>query len=144
MSSNLPPKEILGTIPSVGEWFDGYNATNPESSTGYYYATGWTVLRLSDEIVETRTMSRTIVHGKRNADPGGQRRSIPPSMIGREKSSGTLNISGGDVVIYVTSYGEVAQAASLLYGPRFHHQHRLRLVPDAHPGKCLGCDRSGL
>jgi len=33
---NLPPKELLGTIPSVGEWFEGYNSTNVMASTGYY------------------------------------------------------------------------------------------------------------
>jgi hypothetical protein len=110
---NLPPKEILGTIPSVGDWFNGYNATTPESSTGYYSD------RLNRAPFETELES-AYVQGSFTgsgtltpADSGV----YTTFQIGGNKTPGTLNISGGDVVIYVTSYGDVAQAASFYMGP---------------------------
>ncbi len=109
---NLPPKEILGSIPSVGDWFNGYNATTPGSSTGYYSSRLDRAPYLTDlesaYVQGSFTGSGTLTP----ADSGV----YTTFQIGGDKTSGTLNISGGDVVIYVTSYGDVAQAASFYMG----------------------------
>jgi len=116
---NLPPKEILGSIPSVGDWFEGYNATTPESSTGYY-ADRLTRAPLQSEI--------ELAYVKNTFSTATNGNSLTPAnngvytsfRIGNYGTSGTLNISGGDVVIYVTNYGSVpasdGNAASFYMG----------------------------
>jgi hypothetical protein len=108
---NLPPKEILGSIPSVGDWFIGYNATTPESSA--YYADRLTRAPLEGEIKPAYIQGTFTGSGSLTPADSGVYTSF---MIGGHETTGTLNISG-DVVIYVTSYGtEGAQAASFYMG----------------------------
>ena len=130
---NLPPKEILGTIPSVGDWFNGYNATTPESSTGYY-SDRLNRAPYQSELESAYVQGSFTGSGTLTPADSGVYTSF---QIGGDKTSGTLNISGGDVVIYVTSYGDVAQAASFYMGNRLQHQHRLRLVADPDPRERL-------
>jgi len=116
---NLPPKEILGTIPSVGDWFNGYNATTPASSTGYY----------ADRLDRAPYQSEIeLAYVKNTFSTATNGDSLTPAnngvytsfRIGNYGTSGTLNISGGDVVIYVTNYGGVpasdGNAASFYMG----------------------------
>jgi hypothetical protein len=115
---DLPPKDILGSIPSVGDWFYDYNATTPEDSGGYYqYRMDRAPIKEEIELnarglsADQDTFSGS---GTLTPDDSGVYTSF---VIGGPKTSGTLNISGGDVVIYVTSYGtEGAQAASFYMG----------------------------
>jgi len=116
---NLPPKDMLGSIPSVGDWFDGYNATTPESSSGYY-ADRLDRAPLLGEIepayVQNTFSTATNGNSLTPADNGV----YTSFRIGNYGTSGTLNVSGGDVVIYVTNYGNVAasdgNAASFYMG----------------------------
>jgi hypothetical protein len=127
---NLPPKEILGTIPSVGDWFYDYNATTPESSTGYY-AFRLDRAPLQGEI-ETGYVKGTFT-GSGTLTPA-QSGVYTSFVIGGYKTPGTLNISGGDVVIYVTSYSDVAQAASFYMGP----SSNINIAPDSSLTLILG------
>jgi hypothetical protein len=116
---NLPPKEILGSIPSVGDWFDGYNATTPEESGGYYGD------RLNRAPLQSEIEPAYVKNTFSTATNGN---SLTPAnngvytsfRIGNYGTSDTLNISGGDVVIYVTNYGGVpasdGNAASFYMG----------------------------
>lgn len=112
---DLPPQEMLGTMPSVGEWFDGYNATTPGSAT--YYGDRLARAPLESEIKPAyvqNTFSTITDGGALTPADNGVYTSF---QIGNDKTGGTLNVSGGDVVIYVTSYGDAAQAASFFMGP---------------------------
>jgi len=98
---NLPPKDMLGEMPSVGEWFTGYNPATPESSLGYYPNR---LIRapLEVEIAADHIMDPFSGSGTLTPTDNGVYTSF---VIGEYGTSGTLNISGGDVVIYVTAYG---------------------------------------
>lgn len=127
---NLPPKEILGSIPSVGDWFNGYNATTPEQSTGYY-ADRMTSAPLQADI-ETSYVKNTFT-GSGTLTPA-QSGVYTSFMIGGYKTSGTLNISGGDVVIYVTSYGDAAKAGNFYMG----NNSSINIAPDSSLTMILG------
>jgi hypothetical protein len=109
---NLPPKEILGSIPSVGDWFNGYDATTPESSTGYY-ANRMDRAPLSGEIEPSYIKNTFTGSGTLTPSESGVYTSF---VIGGPRTPGTLNISDGDVVIYVTSYGSVTDPANFYMG----------------------------
>jgi len=109
---DLPPKDILGSIPPVGDWFIGYNATTPESSMGYY-ADRLNRAPLQTDLESAYVQGSFTGSGTLTPFDSGVYTSF---MIGDYKTPGTLNISGGDVVIYVTSYGDVSQAASFYMG----------------------------
>jgi len=127
---NLPPKEILGSIPSVGDWFNGYNATTPESSTGYY-ADRMARAPLSTEIEGSYIQDTFTGSGTLTPADSGVYTSF---KIGGYKTSGTLNISGGDVVIYVTSYGDAAKAGNFYMGK----DSSINIAPDSSLTLILG------
>ncbi|MDD8016169.1 MAG: hypothetical protein PHX45_10795 [Acidobacteriota bacterium] len=121
---DLPPKDLLGSIPSVGDWFPGYDAANPDASTGYY---PYRMLRAPEagEIAASLTNppctpgtphnEGTVFSGSGTLTPANN--GVYTSFsIGGVKTPGTLTISGGDVVIYVTSYGDSSKAASFYMG----------------------------
>jgi len=116
---NLPPKEILGSIPSVSDWFPGYNATTPESSTGYY-ADRLNRAPLQSEIEPAYVKNTFSTATNGNSLTPANNGVYTSFRIGNYGTSGTLNISGGDVVIYVTNYGGVpasdGNAASFYMG----------------------------
>jgi len=114
---SLPPKEILGTIPSVGDWFTGYNSTGPQSSTGYYAD------RLNRAPLATEIKSGYVSPHNGTSTFSGSGTLTPANngvytsfMVGGHGTGGTLNISGGDVVIYVTAYGDATKAGNFYMG----------------------------
>jgi hypothetical protein len=127
---NLPPKEILGSIPSVGDWFDGYNATTPEESGGYY-ADRLTRAPLQTEI-ETSYVQNTFT-GSGTLTPA-QSGVYTSFMIGGYQTAGTLDISGGDVVIYISSYGDIAEAGNFYMG----RNSSINIAPDSSLTLILG------
>jgi hypothetical protein len=127
---NLPPKEILGSIPSVGDWFNGYNATTPESSTGYY-ADRMARAPLQADIEPAYVKNTFTGSGTLTPAQSGVYTSFE---IGGYKTSGTLNISGGDVVIYVTSYGDAAKAGNFYMGK----DSSINIAPDSSLTLILG------
>jgi hypothetical protein len=120
---NLPPKENLGAIPPVGDWFNNYNATNPESSTGYY-SDRLNRAPLASEI-ESGYVKGTF-SGSGNLTPADSG-FYTSFSIGGYGTGGTLNISGGDVVIYVSSYGDAAKAGSFYMGK----DSSINIAPDS-------------
>jgi hypothetical protein len=92
---NLPPKEILGSMPSVGSWFKGYNSTDPTQSTDYYnyrYNRAPGIGDLANTGLSKGDFTGTSLT---SADNG-----IYTSF----KPGSTLNVSGLEpVVIYVTA-----------------------------------------
>jgi hypothetical protein len=132
---NLPPKEILGSIPPVGDWFPGYNATNPELSEGYY-AERLNRAPLQTEIGQNamgQSADRGTFSGSGTLTPANS--GVYTSFnIGGVKTPGTLNISGGDVVIYVTSYGDSQTAASFYMG----NSSSINIAPDSSLTLILG------
>lgn len=125
---NLPPKEILGSTPmfaSVANWFPGYNATSPELSTGYYpdrFIAAPDAADIAAPFNNPYNGGHTF-SGSGNLTPANSG-VYDAFSIGGVKTPGTLNISGGTVVIYVTSYGapttngngKVTNAASFYMG----------------------------
>jgi len=114
---NLPPKEMLGTMPSVGDWFTGYNSTDPQSSMGYYAD------RLDRAPLATEIESGYVSPYSGTSTFSGSGTLTPANsgvytsfMVGDHNTSGTLNISGGDVVIYVTAYGDATKAGNFYMG----------------------------
>ena len=55
-------------------------------------------------------------------------------MIGGHSTPGTLNISGGDVVLYVTSYGDAAKAGNFYMG----NNSSINIAPDSSLTMILG------
>ncbi len=136
---DLPPKDMLGSIPSVGDWFPGYDADNPESSAGYY-PDRFDRAPLQTEIGNNATgvsADRGTFSGSGTLGPedSGVYTSF---VIGGNKTPGTLNIEGGDVVIYVTSFGDVTaesgNAASFYMGP----SSNINIAPDSSLTLILG------
>jgi hypothetical protein len=128
---NLPPKEILGSIPPVGDWFNGYDATNPESSTGYYQ---YREARApySTEIESSYIQGTFTGSGTLTPTDSGVYTSFE---IGGPRTPGTLNISGGDVVIYVTSYGDVVGDPANFY---MGNSSSINIAPDSSLTLILG------
>jgi hypothetical protein len=108
---NLPPKEMLGSLPNVGEWFEGYSSTDP--STAAYYVNRYNRAPTASEVVNSYEKGTFSGSGTLTPADNGIYTSF---MIGGYASAGTLNISGGDVVIYVTSYGDASQAGNFYMG----------------------------
>ncbi len=109
---NLPPKEILGSIPSVGDWFYGYNSTTPDTSSGYY-ADRLNRAPLASEIKSGYIKGTFSGSGTLTPANNGVYTSF---VVGGPGTPGTVNVSGGNVVIYVTSYGDAAKAGNLYMG----------------------------
>ena len=114
---NLPPKEMLGTMPSVGDWFTGYNSTDPQSSTGYYAD------RLNRAPLATEIKSGYVSPHNGTSTFSGSGTLTPANngvytsfMVGDYRTGGFLNISGGDVVIYVTAYDDATKAGNFYMG----------------------------
>lgn len=127
---DLPPKDMLGSIPSVGDWFNGFNATTPESSTGYY-ADRLNRAPLQTEIENSYIQNTFAGSGTLTPADNGVYTSF---MVGGYKTPGTLNISGGDVVIYVTSYGDAAKAGNFYMG----NNSSINIAPDSSLTMILG------
>jgi hypothetical protein len=126
---NLPPKEILGTIPNVGEWFEGYTLANPDAAA--YYANRFTSAPSAGEIIDSYEQGTFTGSGNLTPADNGLYTSF---MIGGYKTPGTLNISGGDVVIYVTSYGDVTKAGNFYMGKN----SSINIAPDSSLTMILG------
>ena len=98
---NLPPKDVLGTMPVIGEWFEGYTEAAPSTATYY-----------EDRLVRPPTWGETkdvYEQGPLTIAAGGTGSLTPADngvytslSIGDEKTGATLNVSGGGVAIYVT------------------------------------------
>ena len=116
---NLPPKDILGTIPDVGEWFEGYEVADPDSAS--YYTERLNRAPLTGEIKNNYEKGAFSGTGSLTPANSGFYTSftVGTKPTGKQSTgtSGTLTISGGDVVIYVSSYGNAADPASFYMGP---------------------------
>jgi len=133
---NLPPKEILGSIPAVGDWFYGYDSTTPESSQGYYF----------DRIIRAPRQAEIEGYFMSTFSTAANGSGLTPAnngvytsfRIGDYGTSGTLNISGGDVVIYVTTLGDTpaadGNAASFYMGKN----SSINIAPDSSLTLILG------
>lgn len=112
----LPPKEILGAMPVVGEWFEDYTSADPSAAA--YYDDRFVRAPSSGEILDSYE------HGPLMIPPGGTGSLTPSSNgiypalnIGDEHGGATLNVSGGDVAIYVTELSGSSGAGSFFMGP---------------------------
>lgn len=101
---NLPPKELLGSMPSVGPWFQGYNSTDPTKSTGYYDQRLLRAPGLGDLADQTPG-----IINKGNFT-GTSLTSADSGIYTSFKPGSTLNVSGSEpVVIYVTALHDVGE-----------------------------------
>jgi len=108
---NLPPKEMLGSMPNVGTWFENYTSADP-SSAGYYDFR-YDRAPVDGEIINSYEKGAFSGSGTMTPADSGVYTSF---MIGGYGSAGTLNITGGDVVIYVTAYGDANKAGNFYLG----------------------------
>jgi len=104
---NLPPKDLLGSMPSVGSWFQGYNSTDPTLSTGYYL-NDQRLLR-APGLGDLANPAPGIIN-KGDFIGGTNLTSADSGIYTSFKPGSTLNVSGSEpVVIYVTALHVVGE-----------------------------------
>jgi hypothetical protein len=104
---NLPPKDLLGSMPAVGSWFQDYNSTDPTLSTGYYL-NDQRLLR-APGLGDLANPAPGIIN-KGDFIGGTSLTSADSGIYTSFKPGSTLNVSGSEpVVIYVTALHVVGE-----------------------------------
>ncbi len=130
---NLPPKNNLTSLipSSLGNWFNNYNPTNPELSSGYY-GNQLTRAPYASELQSGYIKGSFSGSGTLTEANSGFYTSF---MVGGYATPGTVTIpSGNHVVIYVSSYGDAAKAGSFYMGTN----SSINIAPDASLTLILG------